>query len=89
MARRKASWRLVFLSYPCPTCGAAPGEVCITLAGRPYAECHAERTRNGARCPKCGTLVTAEADPGALCPRCALVRALEVERSTTHRRTDP
>jgi len=57
---RKATWRLVFLSYPCPACGAAPGQVCITTGGRPYAECHADRTRHADRCPKCGTVVSAE-----------------------------
>ena len=86
MARRKAPWRLVFLSYPCPTCGAAPGELCLTVGGREYAECHAERTRHAQRCPKCGAHLSAEADPGALCDRCALVRALEIERATTWQR---
>lgn len=89
MTRGKAQWRLVFLSYPCPTCNAAPGEVCITTGGYPYAECHVERTRHAARCAHCGTHISAESDPGALCDRCALVRALEIERATYHKRRDP
>ena len=89
MAQRKAAWRLVFQSYRCPTCGAAPGEVCVTTGGRPYPECHAERTRNADRCPSCGTITGADTEPGALCPRCALVRSLEIERATTWKRNDP
>lgn len=85
---RKTLWRLVFLSYPCPTCGAAPGEVCLTTKGKPYYECHAERTRHANRCPRCG-MITGADDPGALCERCALVRSLEIERSTTWKRQDP
>jgi ribosomal protein S27AE len=83
---RKATWRLVFLSYPCPACGAAPGHVCMTTGGRPYGECHAARTRHAGRCPKCGSVVSAELDPGSLCDRCALVRSLEIERATTWKR---
>lgn len=85
--RSKAVWRLVFLSYPCPTCGAGPGEVCLTITGKPYAECHAERTRHANRCPRCGQITGAE-DPGALCPKCALLRSLEIERATPYRRRD-
>jgi DNA-directed RNA polymerase subunit RPC12/RpoP len=84
----KAPWRLVLLSYPCPTCGAKPGEPCITTGGRVAAE-HADRARNADRCPKCGIWVGAEEDPGTLCGRCALVRSLEIERATTWKRLDP
>lgn len=85
MTRQKSRWRLVFMSYPCPTCGAGPGEPCRTTTGHIYAECHVDRTRHADRCPRCGVLVSAEA-PGELCDRCAQVRALEVERATYHRR---
>jgi hypothetical protein len=27
-------WRQIALEYPCQTCGAAPGEECITISGR-------------------------------------------------------
>lgn len=83
---KKALWRLVFLSYPCPTCGAGPGEVCHTASGLPYNECHADRTRNADRCPKCGAVVSAET-PGQLCGHCQLVQDLLTERYHHHRRT--
>jgi len=84
-----ATWAAVFLTYPCPTCGAGPGEPCQTASGRVADIPHAGRTRNADRCPRCGSITGAEAEPGALCARCALVRALEVERSTTWKRQDP
>jgi hypothetical protein len=84
---RRAGWHVVFLSYPCPSCGAKPGEECITTGGR-WAFPHADRTRQANRCPSCGAVVGAE-NPGALCDRCALVRALEVERATRYVRRDP
>lgn len=89
MTRAKAVWRLVFLSYPCPSCGAPPGRLCITTGGHEYAECHAARTRDAGRCPRCGTVVSAELDPGSLCDKCALVRSLEIERATTWKRRHP
>jgi DNA-directed RNA polymerase subunit RPC12/RpoP len=84
----RASWRAVFDTYPCPTCGAEPGEPCTTTTGRLADIPHADRTRAASRCPRCGT-ITEATDPGALCPRCALVRSLEIERSTTWKRQDP
>lgn len=86
MTRAKATWQLVFLSYPCPTCGAAPGRECWTASGRKSSMPHAERTRHAQRCPRCGAHVSAELDPGKLCDRCALVRSLEIERATTWKR---
>jgi ribosomal protein S27AE len=79
---------VVFLSYPCPECGAAPGEDCTTVSGRRAGLPHAERTRHADRCPRCGVIVGAE-EPGQLCERCALVRSLEIERATHWRRRDP
>lgn len=38
-------WRIVVTSYGCPSCGAAPGELCITSSGRHTPEPHAERSR--------------------------------------------
>jgi ribosomal protein S27AE len=84
----RSMWHVVFLSYPCPTCGAAPGEDCITTGGK-RAFPHADRTRQANRCPKCGEIVDSADDPGRLCARCGLVRALEIERSTTWVRRDP
>lgn len=82
----RASWRLVFLTYPCPTCGAEPGHDCQTASGHSYTDVHAARTRNGNRCPRCGQLVAYEDDPGSLCAKCQLLRSLEIERATLHRR---
>ena len=81
-------WLAVFLSYPCPRCGAKPGEDCRTASRKRAPLPHAERTRNADRCPRCGVITAHHEDPGALCPRCALVRSLEVERATKFRRTD-
>lgn len=89
MTREKAPWQLVFMSYPCPTCGAGPGERCTTTGGQAAGTPHADRTRHAQRCPKCGVIVSAELDPGRLCDRCALVRSLEVERATTWKRRHP
>jgi DNA-directed RNA polymerase subunit RPC12/RpoP len=82
-----APWWWVYLTYPCPKCGAPVGEVCQTPRGAAAQMPHAARTRYADRCPKCWTTVDAGAGP--LCNRCALVRALEVERSTTWKRQDP
>lgn len=82
-------WQSVFLTYPCPTCGAGPGDPCRTARGNVAEVPHAGRTRNADRCPKCGGITNADTEPGGLCPRCALVRSLEVERSTTWKRQDP
>jgi len=88
MTRGKSLWRLVVMSYPCPTCDAAPGMPCMTSTGNPKWEHHAARALDLERCPKCGAWVGANEDPGALCNRCALVRALEIERATTWQRRD-
>ena len=85
----KAPWRVVFESYPCPTCGVPSGVSCRTVTGHVAGIPHAERTRLADRCPRCGAIVGNQADPGGLCARCALVRSLEVERATKHRRMDP
>lgn len=82
----RASWRLVFLTYPCPTCGALPGQDCVTRTGRVYADVHGARTQHGTRCPRCGTTLAHEEEPGTLCAKCALLRRLEIERATKHRR---
>lgn len=86
MPRTRASWRIVFLTYPCPTCGAAPTYDCVTANGKPYTDIHVERTRNANRCPRCGSLIAADDEPGAYCPKCQLLRQLEVERATLHKR---
>lgn len=88
MTRGRAAWQLVFLSYPCPACDAAPGEDCYTSTGRTTRQLHAERARQGNRCPHCGMLTNADDEPGQLCPRCELIRALEVERATKYKRRD-
>jgi hypothetical protein len=81
-------WRTIFETYPCPVCGANPGEPCLTEKGNPTRLPHAMRTRNGNRCPNCG-VITSWDNPGALCGRCELVRSLEVERATRYERKDP
>jgi ribosomal protein S27AE len=87
--RKRAPWRLIYLSYPCPTCDAAPGQDCRTTNGHLKHEVHADRARLGNRCPKCGTLVDADHLPDQLCARCELVRALETERASKYQRLDP
>jgi len=89
VTHEKAAWRMVFESYPCPTCGVPARTSCRTVSGRIADVPHAERTRMADRCPICGSIVANEANPAGLCPRCTLVRSLEVERSTTHVRLDP
>lgn len=86
MSRTRAAWRIVFLTYPCPTCGAAPTEDCLTASGKIYNDVHAERTRHAQRCPRCGTLIAADDEPGSYCAKCSLLRQLEIERATYHRR---
>jgi len=80
---------LVFMSYPCPTCGVGPGVRCVTVSGAESNTPHVDRTRHATRCPKCGAIVSAELDPGKLCDRCALVRSLELERATKWKRRNP
>jgi hypothetical protein len=90
MTTGKAAWRLVLLSYPCPDCGAAPGEPCTTRTGRAAQDyVHAARTRDAGRCPRCGVRLPADAEPGDLCDHCALVQSLELERYTHRRRDTP
>lgn len=79
-------WRLIIDTYTCPTCGAEPGHHCRTGRDRITYEPHADRGRQGMRCPRCRALMPADAEPGDVCPRCAQVRALEVERATYHQR---
>jgi len=83
---RRASWRTVFLAYPCPHCGAQPGEDCVTATGHPYPDVHGARTDHGARCPRCGTVLMEHEEPGTLCTKCQLLRRLEIERVSRHRR---
>ena len=87
--QRTAAWRLVIHSYPCPTCGAAPGQWCETKNGRQTDMPHAARGDTAETCAKCGARLPAGSFPGELCPHCQLVRDLEVERATKYRRTDP
>jgi hypothetical protein len=84
MPSEKAQWKKVRLSYPCVVCNASPGEPCYTSTGNPKSEVHAERGRDVDRCPKCGTRLPADYDPGELCDRCKQVRALEIERAQYH-----
>jgi predicted RNA-binding Zn-ribbon protein involved in translation (DUF1610 family) len=77
----KGRWRLVLLSYPCPDCGAGPGELCTTRSGRPAHDyVHAARVQDAPRCGRCGTHLPADTEPGDLCDYCAMVQALQVER---------
>lgn len=89
MPRNRAGWRVVFESFPCPTCGAAPGEPCATSTGNRKTDTHVERGQAADRCPKCRTRLAFDAEPGDLCGRCELLRNLETERATTYRRKGP
>lgn len=40
----KSLWRRVAESWPCETCGAAPGRGCVTTGGHPAATPHTART---------------------------------------------
>jgi DNA-directed RNA polymerase subunit RPC12/RpoP len=83
----RAPWVGLLLAYPCPTCGAQPSEDCVTRNGQPAQQPHTDRARNATRCPRCGQkLVSDVDDPGAYCSRCQLLRSLEIERVTRHRR---
>ena len=37
--------RVVWQSYPCETCGATPGQPCVTYSGTAKQEPHAPRAR--------------------------------------------
>lgn len=78
-------WHLILRSYPCESCGAGPGQQCVTESGRPTME-HAARQHLVGRCPRCATWMDADHAIGTLCDRCKLLRSLEIERHTTHRR---
>jgi len=84
----RAPWHAMFLTYPCHTCGAEEGEECTTTNGK-WAFPHAARTRAAARCRICGEVTDGPNGPESLCARHRLVRALEIERATTHKRQDP
>lgn len=86
MVTPQADWRALLYSYPCPTCGAQPGDPCLTYNRKKAQTPHAARTRHGARCPRCNALIAWDSMPGDLCDHCALIRSLEVERATKHRR---
>lgn len=87
MTRGKGWWLAAIESYPCPTCGAGPGDPCLTYTGNEKNEPHVDRGRVGDRCTQCGSRIHANSD-GPLCDRCELVRSLEVERSTRWIRKD-
>jgi DNA-directed RNA polymerase subunit RPC12/RpoP len=86
MGKQRAAWRAVFLGYECPRCGAKPNEDCRSEGGKRQTMVHAARTRTADRCPRCGVHVGIDGEPGTYCQRCALLRALEIERVTKHRR---
>lgn len=88
MTNKPASWRLVLLSYPCPTCLADVGEPCTTTGGKRADIPHAARADAARRCAVCGTRLMGT-DPGALCPRHQLLADLNTERATKHVREDP
>ena len=78
-------WLAVVESYPCPVCMSGPGDRCVTASGNTKSEPHAERTRQGDRCPRCGSQLNA-ATTTPLCDHCQLVRDMETERATTWKR---
>jgi hypothetical protein len=81
---QRAGWRRVLLSYPCPTCGAGPGDDCETSTGNRKFECHVSRSDAAERCRDCHTRLGADdVDQGAdRCPHCQLVHQLITERHT-------
>lgn len=84
----KSWWLAVIESYPCPTCGSGPGDVCVTPTGNRKSEPHADRARSATRCKTCGQRIHADSDSD-LCDRHERVRALELERATTWKREHP
>ena len=87
MTNERTAWRRSIESWPCQTCGASPGESCVTGSGRPTNLPHAARLRSTNRCQMCLALLPNEWED-TICERCQLVRALEVERASHYRR-DP
>ena len=80
-----STWRIILRSYACDTCGAGPGEPCMTPSGHQTAE-HVSRYDQLNRCPRCGAMLAADAPPGTYCDRCQLLRDLNTERAHYHRR---
>lgn len=82
-------WKTRYESYPCPRCDAQPGEPCRTRRGHIADLPHAARTRQGARCVRCGAVLDHD-DDSALCGYCSLRRQLAAEqaRSTWANRHD-
>jgi hypothetical protein len=91
MTDRRSGWRRIYESYACTYCGAGPGQRCLSLVTKkPTMTIHMARVNAADRCAKCGTGMDADrvTEGANLCPRCALVRSLEVERATVHRRSE-
>lgn len=89
MTQPPGTWHNILRSYPCEACDAGPGEPCVTASGRKSALEHSARQHLVGRCPRCSGMLDADHPPGTLCPHCALVRSLNIERHTTHRRRSP
>lgn len=89
MVTPRDPWRVLIETYPCPSCYAEPREACTTYAGGNTTTPHIARIRQIDRCPTCLARMPAGTEPGDVCERCLVVRALEVERMTHHRRLDP
>lgn len=85
MSAPLSRWRIIVRSYPCETCGAGPGDPCLSPSGKRALE-HVARANLVNHCPKCGTWVDAD-EPGIYCPRCQLLRDLNTERASHHKRT--
>ena len=43
--KRRAQWRAVVETYECETCGATPGQPCVTYSGTVKREPHAPRSQ--------------------------------------------
>jgi hypothetical protein len=41
----RLKWQRVVTQYGCPSCGAAPGRMCVSTGGRIKHEPHADRAR--------------------------------------------
>jgi hypothetical protein len=42
--KQHLAWRQAIMQYACPSCGVAPGQLCITISGQPFREPHAARS---------------------------------------------